>query len=652
MPAAPVLTLQTGTLYASSDDSTFTGTGGPWGFSPYTSEFGGIVSSAGLDGEPFDDVVYAVASGDEVIFVIAVQNRAAAAAYDLRVRALIPPGFIVPPQDFNLSVTDGAGTVLAQAGDLFGSAGLLIAAPLAAFNPDSGQNVALITYNLIAGPNLPGPHASVIGSAQVLNAAAAPGGANAAGSTPASASTTIVTAAPTPVVQAETNPGAVARGQTIAFDITVALPAGTSKDLRLDIILPAGSSQLSFQSIEVTRLGAGLQLATPQVGTDGSIRFGDVVNAGNADPANGAITLKVVLVAQGTVSGPATLQTHLSAAVAGGASGRWSADVASTVGVVVPPRPPTISSAWTAQIATTSLKVHPLGGIEIGSDDPNRTGTLAVTLQDASLGRLSSAAAGSLDPSGSTFVVDGPLSLLQDIARQLVFTPAKPGMARLTVTVIDALGGIAQASDAAILVSPSIDTGRLAQHFETAPASSFLTQTADGQKTLGIGEAYHGPVDYLQGQYIYDGPQTVAITALTPNVFVKNFAGEAAVALHSGRNVVDAGKGSNFLVGGSGDDTFFLDGRSNTTTWDTIVGFNKGDIATLFGFRAGVSSYRWNDVAGAPGYTGRTMRADLLGNGTVSASLTFAGANRSVTDSYAITTGQIQGIDYMTIFAL
>ncbi len=651
MPAAPVLTLQTGTLYASGEDSTFTGTGGPWGFSPYTSQFGGVVSSAGIDGEPFDDVVYAVASGDEVIFVIAVQNRAAA-AYDLRVRAAIPPGFIVPPEDFNLSVTDGAGTVLAQAGDLFAAAGLLIASPLTAFDPDSGQNVVLITYNLIAGPNLPGPHASVVSSAQVLTVASAPGGVNVAGSSPASASTTVVTAAPTPLVQAETDPGAVARGQLIAFDITVALPAGTSKDLQLDIVLPAGPAQLSFQAIEVTKLGVGLQLAAPQIGANGSVRFGDVVNAGGVDPASGTITLKVVLVAQGTMSGPATLQTHLSAAVAGGTSGRWSADVASTVGVVVPPRPPSISNTWTAQVGTTTLKVHPLGGVEFGSDDPTRTGTLAVTLQDASLGRLSSAAAGSLDPSGSTFVVDGPLSSLQDIARQLVFTPAKPGVVRLTVTILDALGGTAQADDTAILVSPSIDTGLLAQHFETAPTSSFLTQTADSQKTLGIGEAYHGPVDYLQGQYIYDGPQTVAITALTPNVFVKNFAGEAAVALQSGRNVVDAGKGSNFLTGGTGDDTFFLDGRSNVTTWNTIVGFNKGDVATLFGFRAGVSSYRWDEVAGAPGYTGRTMRADLLGNGTTSASLTFAGANRSVTDSYAITTGQVQGIDYMQIFAL
>ena len=650
MAAAPVLTLQTGSLYASSDDSTFTGTGGPFGFSPFTSQFGGVVSSAGLDGEPFNDVVYAVASGDEVIFVIAVQNRSAGAAYDVRVRAAMPAGFVVP-DDYNLSVTDGAGNDLAQSGDLFGAAGLLIGAPLAAFNPDSGQNVALITYTLQAGPNLPGPHASVPASAQVVNVAASSGGANLVGGSPASASTTVVTASPIPVVTAETNPGAVSKGQTIAFDVSIAVPSGTSRDLRLDIILPSGSAKLTLQSTTVAMIGAGLQLATPQVGANGSVQFGNVANTGGADPASSTIIVRVVLLADGTVSGPATLQTHLSAATADGAASRWSADVASTVGVVVPPPPPGISNTWTAQKATTTLKVYPFGGITVTSDDPSRNGTLAITLQDASLGQLSSLAGGSLAPSGSTFTADGSLSQLQAIARQVVFTPAKPGLEYMTVTVVDANGGTAQSSDTAVTITPSADTGHLAQHFETAPGMAFLTATADGQQTLGIGEAYHGPVSYLQGQYVYDGTQSVAIKAQSPNVFVKNFVGDAAVALLSGQNVVDAVKGSNFLVGGTGTDVFYLDGRSNAVTWNTIVGFHKGDIATLFGFHPGTSSYWWEESAGAPGYTGRTLRADLLGNGQVTASLTFAGADRSVTDGYAITTGQIQGIDYMTIFA-
>ena len=70
-----------------------------------------------------------------------------------------------------------------------------------------------------------------------------------------------------------------------------------------------------------------------------------------------------------------------------------------------------------------------------------------------------------------------------------------------------------------------------------------------------------GPVDYLQSQFIYDGTDPLAIAAQTPNIFIKNVAGSAAVQLLSGQNVVDAGHGSNFLISGTGQDVFYLDDR-------------------------------------------------------------------------------------------
>ncbi len=656
MPAgvSPVLTLQTGSLYASSDDSTFTGTGGPWGFSPFTSQFGGVVSSAGLDGEPFDDVVYAVAAGDEVIFVIAVQNRTqGTAAYDVRVRAAMPPGFVVPSAGLNLSVTDGAGADLAIGGDLFGADGLLIAAPLSAYDPDSGRNIALVTYTLQAGPALPAPYATLLSRADLVHVAAAPGGADLSGTHPASATTTVVTAAPIPIVQAETDPGAVAKGKTIAFDVSVVVPSGTIRDLQVGVVLPGGTASLALadmDSISIIGVGAGLRLGARTIGADGVVRFGTVVNTASGDPASSTITLRVVVRADGTSSGPATLQTVISAAGLDG--GRWFANVANTVGVIVPSDPPTLTGTWTAQQATTTMQIYPLGGLSISASDPNQVATLAITLQDPSLAQLGGVDLGNFNPAKSTFVTTGTLSSLQDIARRIVLTPTRPGLARLTVTVVDAAGAVAQVNDTAVTISPSVDTDHLAEHFEPAPGSAFMTATADGNQTLARGENYHGPVDYLRAQYIYDGTQTVAITARTPNVFVKNFVGDAAVALQSGQNVVDAGKGSNFLVSGTGADVFFLDARSNAVTWDTIVGFHPGDIATLFGFHADSSRYVWEERAGAPGYEGRTMRVDLAGNGQVTASITFTGADRAVTDTYAITTGQIGGIDYMTIFSL
>ena len=462
-----------------------------------------------------------------------------------------------------------------------------------------------------------------------------------------------MTAAPATAVIPETDPSAVAKGQTVAFDVTIKVPNGTLRDLRLAAALPGGPASLAFVSASVISIGSNIQAAAPQIAADGTLQFGNVTLAPGAAGGD-TITARVTVRADGTASGPATLQTIVSAADPSSPGGRWSANVASSVGVVVPPAAPLLSGIWTAQKATTTMMIHPFGGLVIDGGNQNGLGTLAITLQDGTLGRLSTSGPGSLDPAGRTFVATGALPTLQDAARQLVFTPAPTasGPARLAVTVVDSSGGIAQDGATAVAISSSADTGRVAQHFAPAPGTTFLTATADGQRTLAGGETYQGPVDYLRAQYIYDGWDPVVIVAQTPNVFVKNFYGDAAVALQSGQNVVDAGKGSNFLIGGTGTDVFFLDGRSNAVTWNTIVGFHPGDIATLFGFKAGVSSSWWEDRAGATGFEGRTLRADLQGQGGITASLTFAGSTAAVTDTYALTTGQIGGIDYMTIFAL
>ena len=653
MPAAasPRLTLQTGTLYASNQASYFTGTGGPFGFSPFTGQFGGVISSAGLAIEPFDDIVFNVASGDLVVFVVAVQNTTAGAtAYDVHIQDAMPAGFVAPIDGIGLTVTDGTGTDLAASGDLFGAAGLSIAAPIGGYDANSGLNVALITFTLQAGPSLPGPYASVQGAATLVHEAAAPGGADIAATNPAAAATTVVTAAPTPVVTPETDPSAVAKGQTVAFDVTLNLPNGTLQDLRLNPVLPTGATSLDLVSSSILSIGANVRLGTPTIAADGSIQFGAVTDT--AGPAGGdSITARIVVRANGTVSGPATLQTVISAVNAGSPGGRWTATVANSVGVVVPPPPPVLSGLYTAQRATTTISIHPFGGLVIADKDLNQTGTLAVTLQDPTLGHMTSAGLGSLDAAGHTFFATGSLSALQAAVQQLVFTSTAPGAETFNVTLVDAAGGIVQDSSSRLLISASVDLTQAAQHFAPSPSASFLTATADGQRTLAQGEAYQGPVNYLQSQYIYDGADPVVIVAQSPNVFVKNFVGSAAVALLSGQNVVDAGYGSNFMIGGTGSDVFFLNGSVNTVTWNTIVGFHPGDIATLWGYHAGVSAYHWDDVAGAVGYTGRTLRADLLGNGNVTASLTFAGTAVADTNKYAITTGQVAGLNYMGIFA-
>ncbi|MBV8912880.1 MAG: hypothetical protein JOZ05_07575, partial [Acetobacteraceae bacterium] len=187
------------------------------------------------------------------------------------------------------------------------------------------------------------------------------------------------------------------------------------------------------------------------------------------------------------------------------------------------------------------------------------------------------------------------------------------------------------------------------------PANFAYTDAATGTSGGAAGDVYTGPVNYLQWQYIWSSPDGVAISANQPNAFLHGGSGNDALAACGGSNVLDGGDGSNFLVGASGQDggvdTFFVDGRGGGTTWSTVVNVHAGDLVTFWGFDAAKSTYSWADNDGAAGYTGATIHAATGGVGTpVNASLTFAGLSLADAQSkLAITTGSVQGQDYMLI---
>ena len=186
------------------------------------------------------------------------------------------------------------------------------------------------------------------------------------------------------------------------------------------------------------------------------------------------------------------------------------------------------------------------------------------------------------------------------------------------------------------------------------PTSSFeyVDQTTNTSGT-DDGQAYTGPVSYLQTQFIWPGADSVVITAGVPNVFLKGGPAEDALAVTSGSNVLDGGTGSNFLDGAmgtdGGTDTFFVDGRGGGNTWSTLVNFHVGDAATLWGFMPGQSVMSWSADDGTAGYTGATIHASLAGAGTaVDASLTFAGISLADAQSkFTTSTGAVDGNAYM-----
>jgi Ca2+-binding RTX toxin-like protein len=145
-----------------------------------------------------------------------------------------------------------------------------------------------------------------------------------------------------------------------------------------------------------------------------------------------------------------------------------------------------------------------------------------------------------------------------------------------------------------------------------------------GQSLSAVAQPYTGPVAGLQEQYINITSDSLNISVSTPNWFIHSGRGTDAIAVDSGTNVLDGGTASNFMTGGSGTDTFFVDDRAALADiWDTVVGFHAGDAATIWGVTPQDFSFQWVDSQGAAGFTGLTLHATAPGKAT--ASLTLAG---------------------------
>ncbi len=152
--------------------------------------------------------------------------------------------------------------------------------------------------------------------------------------------------------------------------------------------------------------------------------------------------------------------------------------------------------------------------------------------------------------------------------------------------------------------------------------------TTTNQPVAAQGQPYTGPVGSLQRQYIDITPDNVNIAVSTPNWFIHSGAGQDAISVSGGSNVLDGGTGSNFLTGGSGTDTFFVDERGATaTTWSTVANFHAGDAVTLWGVSQAGFQINYLDGAGAAGATGLTVIAQAAGK--PEALLTLPGFTRA-----------------------
>jgi phospholipase/lecithinase/hemolysin len=187
-----------------------------------------------------------------------------------------------------------------------------------------------------------------------------------------------------------------------------------------------------------------------------------------------------------------------------------------------------------------------------------------------------------------------------------------------------------------------------------------VQNTTTGQQLPPTAQPYTGPVAGLQEQYINVTPDNLNITASTPNWFIHSGSGTDAIDVSraGGTNVLDGSTGSNFLMGGSGNDSFFLDDRRPAAdVFSTVAGFHAGDNATVFGVNPSDFILTMLDNQGAAGFTGLDFAFTAPGH--ANANIVLAGysaadlSNGRLTTSYGTTsdTSGVPGSQYFLIHA-
>ncbi len=144
----------------------------------------GVINSALLAARPIDSDITGVRSGDIVSFAIVIENKGSSleGAFDILVRDTMPGIYAIPTNGLNLQIYYGRGTgpiAIEPGGDLFGQ-GIKLVDPVGkgvcdAYNPNLGNNVIVITYDLQVKKNIkPGVYTNTAGLA---NYSSASGGA-------------------------------------------------------------------------------------------------------------------------------------------------------------------------------------------------------------------------------------------------------------------------------------------------------------------------------------------------------------------------------------------------------------------------------------------------------------------------------------------
>ena len=309
-------------------------------------------------------------------------------------------------------------------------------------------------------------------------------------------------------------------------------------------------------------------------------------------------------------------------------------DKNTSVQVFGPTPTPHIAGTSADQTVVPGNAISPFNGATIsdGNSNPQDSATLTIVSGGGTLSGVGLVAAGN----GSYAVGATSPAALSAILAKIIFTaPPLNGQFLVTSKIqLDITDGAQTTTDSNTTITEKPIT-------KTPPGNFTVADETTGQQTFISGEPYSGPVAGLSQQLILVTPDNLNISANTPNVIIHSGSGTDAldVSRVNGNNILDGSTGSNFLVGGAGRDTFFLDDRNAASdVYSTVVDFHSGDNVTIFGVDPVNFRVIIQDNQGAVG--AKRLTYTFTANGKPNASIVLAGfstadlANGRLTAAY------------------
>ncbi len=222
-----------------------------------------LVNSSNLSSLNLNSNLRNIDSGGLVRFAIIVENTGSSpnGAFDITINDTLPTGFEIPAGGINLRVVNGAGTALAvetaspETALFAGGIKLTDSATgaLSAFNATSGENIVIITYDLVLQDPAEASQ-TIINTATLSNFSNSEGGPD---FTPVDISDTASVRITRPSIektiigtdQPSTTGNNVVVGEIVQYSVRITIPEGISSLARLTDTLSSGMAFVSIDSI-------------------------------------------------------------------------------------------------------------------------------------------------------------------------------------------------------------------------------------------------------------------------------------------------------------------------------------------------------------------------------------------------------------------